>query len=131
MPQQYVQWDDTFSADLSGLSSATVTAGTEQKAGSAVSNDEKWVTEVAVEVSYPATAPDSAELRIYGATADAGFASQPTAVFPIPATASTVQTQRFTIQASVSEFEVAIFNPSTNGGVTATVRTRQGTLEST
>lgn len=130
MATQYVQWDNSYSAPLAGLSAASVAAGAEVKATNAISNDQKWSTEVGVEISYGSTAPDSVEVRIYAEVDDGVYATNPTAVFPIPATASSVERQRFEVPGAVSEFKVGIYNPSTNGSVTASVQTKQSTLES-
>ena len=130
MATQYVQWENSYTT--SSVNGSTVADGS-NVATAAISADEKFATEIVVEVSYGSTVNDSAEVLIQKQTSDTptyeGEADQPTTL-AMPATASTTHSRTFNFPAeSASAFKVAVSN-DTGAQITVTVRYKQGTLES-
>lgn len=127
----FIQHEDTFSSALTNLSGASIAAGSETKAANALSNDQQYATILGVTVDYGTTAAESVEVRIYPETDDGVYANSPKITFPLPTTASSTEDQQFEVPATISAFEVGVFNPSANDGISnVTVKEKQSTIDS-
>jgi len=127
----YIQHEDSFSAALTNLSGVSITAGSETTAGSAISNDTQYATQIGITVDYGSTAAEAVEVRIYAEVDDGTYATYPTITFPLKAVASSTVKQRFEIPGTVSEFQLGVFNPPSNDDVSnVTFNEKQSTIDS-
>ena len=127
----YTQWENTWT--LTSINGTSVADGSNAETNAAISNDEKTETLVSVEVDYGSTANENVEVLILRETDDGPTYEQESdqpPTFAMPVTASTTHRRTFSIPAkTVADFKVALSNDS-GASVTATVRTKQATVES-
>jgi hypothetical protein len=123
----YTDWDNTWTAEttpnLDGTGSIAANASVP---GTAISNDLKTATEISVTIVFGTVAADAILyiLRDVDGTNFEAIADRPFGA-NIPGTASTTVRRAMTVLAAISRFKIAVFNPTGNSAITATVRYRQ------